>query len=236
MEKNPPADPLGDPPLGPRRAGHPRPLSASRAAILDLLRDQPQPVTQVTLVAVTGLHANTVREHLEGLLRRGLVRRTRAEPAGRGRPPWLYELAAEPGDSEYAGLAAALAGAIAQRSKAPHDDASSAGETWGRALARDRGVATATPEDARDRVVHLLDDLGFEPRRDPVDPADVRLTRCPLLEAARRHRDVVCGVHLGIVRGALREFGADPTGSDLVPFAEPGACRLVLPAPVGELR
>jgi hypothetical protein len=37
-------------------------------------------------------------------------------------------------------------------------------------------------------------------------------------------------VHLGIVRGALTEYGADPAGSALVPFAEPGACRLVLPA------
>jgi hypothetical protein len=36
-------------------------------------------------------------------------------------------------------------------------------------------------------------------------------------------------VHLGLVRGALEEYGADPTGSDLVPFAEPGACLLVVP-------
>ena len=36
-------------------------------------------------------------------------------------------------------------------------------------------------------------------------------------------------MHLGLVRGALEEYGADPAGSDLVPFAEPGACLLVVP-------
>jgi len=65
----------------------------------------------------------------------------------------------------------------------------------------------------------------------------VRLTLCPLLEAAHKHPDVVCGVHLGIVRGALEEYGADPTGTDLLPFSEPGACRLELLArPADETR
>ena len=31
------------------------------------------------------------------------------------------------------------------------------------------------------------------------------------------------------VRGVLAEYGADSTGSALEPFAEPGACRVVIP-------
>jgi len=54
------------------------------------------------------------------------------------------------------------------------------------------------------------------------------LLRWPLLEAAHKYPDVVCGVHLGIVRGALEEYGADPSNTDLFPFSEPGACRLDL--------
>lgn len=226
----------GRPPLGPGRSGTSRPLSSSRTAILNLLRDQPQPVTQAALVAATGLHANTVREHLEGLARRGLVRRTRAVPEGRGRPPWLYELVAEPRDSEYTGLAVALAAAIAQRSASPSADASAAGKAWGRTLAKDRPAQTNTAQEARQEVVHLLEELGFQPRVAPSDPALVRLTRCPLLEAAHRHRDVVCGVHLGLVQGALEEYGADSSGSELVPFSEPGACRLLLPPMSGNPR
>ncbi len=81
---------------------------------------------------------------------------------------------------------------------------------------------------ARHRVVELLGDIGFAPESDD-PPSVVRLTRCPLLEAAHKYPDVVCGVHLGIVRGALAEYGADPEGTDLLPFSEPGACLLHLP-------
>jgi len=197
---------------------------------VDRLRDQPEPLTLSSLVTATGLHENTLREHLAALVRRGLVRRHRAEPVGRGRPAWLYELTdEEPAGSEYAGLAAALAAAIARTNDDPGPAAAAAGEEWGRELARDRGASPRSTRAARDEVLRLLDDLGFTPEAVPERPREVRLTRCPLLEAAHRHPEVVCAVHLGIVRGALTEYGADPAGSALVPFAEPGACRLVLP-------
>lgn len=215
--------------LGPRDAAGTRPLSRSRAAILERLRDQPQALTLAALVTATGLHENTVREHLDGLVRRGLVRQHRAEPSGRGRPAWLYEAVGTGSrPSEYAGLAAALAASLA-RTPAPVELATDAGEEWGRQLATDRGASATTPEAARTQVVSLLDDLGFSPEVAPAQPTEVRLTRCPLLEAAHRHPDVVCSVHLGIVRGALAALGAPTEGTTLLPFAEPGACRLVVP-------
>jgi predicted ArsR family transcriptional regulator len=75
--------------------------------------------------------------------------------------------------------------------------------------------------------VAVLDELGFAPEGDR-DNAVVRLTRCPLLDTARRFPDVVCAVHLGIVQGALEEYDADPGSAELYPFSEPGACRLHL--------
>lgn len=83
------------------------------------------------------------------------------------------------------------------------------------------------PTDARRAVVRLLDDLGFAPSTDDA-AVDVALRRCPLLEAAYRHPDVVCGVHLGLARGALEALGAPSDDTALVPFAEKGACRLLL--------
>jgi predicted ArsR family transcriptional regulator len=215
--------------VGPRPAALTRPLSASRSAILEHLRAQPEPVTQAALVRVTGLHANTVREHCDALVRAGLARRERAEPSGRGRPAWLYDATTGAASSEYAGLAAALAGSIARRSRHPAEDATAAGEAWGHELARDRTEGATDPAGAGRAVLALLDDLGFAPDQDPVTASRVRLRRCPLLAAAHRHPVVVCGVHLGLVRGALEEHGADPAGSELVPFAEPGACLLVVP-------
>jgi predicted ArsR family transcriptional regulator len=197
--------------------------------VLQLLVDQPEPTRLAALARASGLHPNTLREHLDTLLADGWVRRIRTEPSGRGRPAWLYEAVDDGGADEYAGLATALAATIVRTSPAPADAAREAGELWGRDLTRRRDTAPAGPEEARDEVVALLDDLGFAP--DPVaERRDLlRLTRCPLLEAAHRHPEVVCGVHLGIVRGALASYDVDPAGAQLQPFAEPGACLLTVP-------
>lgn len=222
--------------MGPRPAAwprHRRALSRSRAALLEMLSDQPEPVSQAALATASGLHANTVREHLEALTRDGLVSRQRAEPAGRGRPAWMYQATGGPGGSEYARLATALASVIHRTSASPREDGRRAGAQWGHELAEGRddsdphGGTGGTG--ARRRVIELLGDLGFAPEPDD-RRRTVRLTRCPLLEAAHKYPDVVCAVHLGIVEGAMREYGADPTGADLLPFAESGACRLRLPA------
>lgn len=228
------------PAAGPRPAdrsvGH-RVLSRARASLLETLQGQPGPTSLAALAAVTGLHPNTVREHLEALVRRGLVRRHRAEPNGRGRPAWLYQATGSGEDTggpsptaEYAGLAAALAAAIQRTSDSPREDGIEAGIRWGHDLARVR--ARPRPRSgptARREVVALLSDLGFAPESDE-SASVVLLTRCPLLEAAHQHPEVVCGVHLGIVRGALVEYGGDPASTELFPFSEPGACRLELMA------
>jgi len=224
-------------PLGPRPARpHPVELSRAQSRVLADLTAAERPLTLADLSRSTGLHANTLREHLDALVRTGRVRREQGPPAGPGRPRTLYESAGDDGAqrrSEYAGLASALASAIHRTSDHPREDATVAGEQWGHELAADRGRspgrATRRPTGARREVVAMLEEIGFAPEPD-ADAAVVRLTRCPLLEAARRHPDVVCAVHLGIVRGALEEYDADPEPAQLFPFSEPGACRLHLSA------
>lgn len=217
---------------GPRRAtARPadEPLSRSRRSLLENLAASPVPMTLATLAAGSGLHVNTVRGHLEALEQRGLVQRESGAPRGRGRPASLYRVVEPAHQSEYAGLATALAAAIDRTSGHPRDDAIAAGEDWGRELARAKAGPQTTARAARRMVVSLLDDLGFAPEADARHEG-VRLTRCPLLDAAHRYPDVVCGVHLGIVRAALDEFGTEAAGVDLFPFSEPGACGLQLRA------
>lgn len=238
-----------------RRRAH---LSTPRASILDLLVDQPEPCTVAALSSLTRQHPNTIREHLDSLLADRLVVRSRADAQGRGRPAWLYaaapEVRSEPGSREYAALASALAGQITRTSRRPGADAAESGREWGRELAqKSRATQGQTGESlsgasysgtgtaprkatvpsalaARREVVTLLDDLGFAPTTD-ARVRVVKLHHCPLLEAAHRHPDVVCGVHLGLVRGALEEMGYSPDkaeAAELQPFSEPGACRLVM--------
>ena len=231
-------------------------LTPAQSALLDHLVGQPEPCTVTALATLLHQHPNTVREHLDALVAAGCATRTRAASAGRGRPAWLYAATTQSHLSddaqEYAGLAAALAGQIARTSTDPAGDADAAGRAWGRNLVRTTLAVTTEDDDglsptetsagephapgsaalhARRRVVALFDELGFSPEADD-DVAVVRLRRCPLLAAAHLHPEVVCGVHLGLARGALAELGVRADDLTLAPFAERGACRLHLtPAP-----
>ncbi|WKK11726.1 transcriptional regulator [Rhodococcus ruber] len=229
-----------DPALGPAppATAEPPPLSAQRATVLGDVRTH-APVRVGDVAGRLALHTNTVREHLEALVELGLLVHDSVGPQparGRGRPARWYRPApaADPSVSarDYAGLATALAGHLARTSATPESDARAAGTDWGRDLVREYR-ASGDPDRT---VLTLLAHLGF----DPVDDGPLRgvaLRRCPLLAAARRFPTVVCQVHLGIVEGVLAELGA-PTGPglDLLPFAEPGACRLFLPTPAAPPR
>jgi predicted ArsR family transcriptional regulator len=227
-----------------RRRAH---LSTARARILDALIDQPEPCTVRALTALTRQHHNTIREHLDGLVLDRLVVRASSPAQGRGRPAWLYgatpDAGSESGAREYAGLASALAAQIARTSQQPLIDSIEAGRVWGKDLVQrsrlagfkegGRGSnATMAPSElsARREVVTLLEQLGFAPSPDARFGV-VKLRRCPLLEAAHHCPEVVCGVHLGVVRGALTQLGTDADRTErtaLQPFSEPGACRLNL--------
>ena len=120
-----------------------------------------------------------------------------------------------------------LARQLARTSANPSEDALEAGHAWGEHLAAGGSADALSPAQSRRQVVQLLDNLGFEPQPDARAHA-VRLRRCPLLEAAVEQPEVVCSVHLGIVRGALDTWGTTSDETSLVPFAEPGACLLHL--------
>ena len=114
--------------------------------MLEVLDERGEPLSLAALATATGLHINTLREHLDALAGAGLVRRERAPVAGRGRPAWLYSAVPDDelpgGVAEYAGLASALAETIEQTSSSPRRDAIDAGRRWGRQLATALGPGT----------------------------------------------------------------------------------------------
>ena len=223
-------------PLGPAPAPAPESrgrITRAATTLLGLLEGEDRPWSLAELSEAAGLHVNTVREQLQQLLDADLADREAAPASGRGRPAWLYRATSRADQvTEYAGLATALAAALHRHSPDPTGDAVAAGTEWGHDLARrtappaDAGDAPAG-SDARRQVTTVLDRMGFDPRPDDAHRT-LRLTRCPLLEAAEKHPDVICAVHLGIARGAMAEYGADDSEVDLLPFAEPGACLLHL--------
>jgi len=73
-------------------------------------------------------------------------------------------------------------------------------------------------------LVDLLDELDFAPDTPVVDDSVIRLRHCPFLELAQEHREIVCSIHLGLMQGALQEWGSDLAVERLEAFVEPDLC------------
>ena len=292
-------------------------LSPARRAALDALIELGGRRTVVELAEALNQHPNTVREHLEALVRVGLADRSLRHQPGRGRPAALFRatLAATPAGPEYAVLAEVLINYLArtipdEETRVAH--ALAAGRDWGRAIRErhlvdvpkaerlaaagvtepapavgeesagcadrnsavgdmsgagtrataagadrnsavgDEGVVaagadgnsavaaggevTAAAEDLEDsvgRLGEMLDRAGFDCRttQEPDGGYTQRLRRCPVLELAREHPEVVCTSHLGMAQEILGRDGVSPDRVSLEAFAEPGACLLRIAPP-----
>jgi predicted ArsR family transcriptional regulator len=195
----------------------------TRRAMLAALEAAPGPLAASDLAGALGLHPNSVREGLRRLEQAGLVRIARAEPVGRGRPSLRYTRVAEPEDP-YRLLAIALADQVAVQPD-PRQVAEAAGERWGReAAAKASARRDGSAADDLGVVLTLLDQAGFAPEPASPGASDVRIRACPFLPFDRRHLPVVCGVHLGFIRGAFRELGSTRDATAIEPFVRPDLC------------
>lgn len=199
---------------------------ATRTALLAAMRRVNKAVTVQQLADELGLHANTVRFHLARLVRAELVHEAQAEASGPGRPRMVYTaVTAAPGrDSEggYQLLSEVLTGYLAAAVPSPADAAAEAGAEWGRHLAqRPAPFTRITEEEAMAQVTGILEKLDFGPER---ADADVLLHNCPFRTVADRRPQVVCSVHLGIMRGALAAMESPIRVTELQRFDAPHPC------------
>jgi predicted ArsR family transcriptional regulator len=206
-------------------------LGESRSRVLDVLRTAGGPAGVQDVADEVGLHPNTVRFHLDGLVDAGLAERHSEDRHQPGRPRVVYVPTGNDGSAgqrSYRLLAEMLTGLVAQNLPDPGQAAVTAGEAWGRYLAErpapSRRVDAA--EGAR-RLTAVLADAGFAPGAVDVEGTDrpvLALRHCPFREVAEQHRAVVCSLHLGLMRGVLGEVRAPLKADRLEPFVEPSLC------------
>ncbi|WP_248844071.1 helix-turn-helix transcriptional regulator [Streptomyces hirsutus] len=208
------------------------PATPRRRTVLDVLRAAGGPLGVSEVAERVGVHANTARFHLDSLVTHGAVERTLEASSGPGRPRAVY--APRPGMDrggrrEYQLLARMLLSRLASTGSGAEAAAVEAGRAWGRHLIESAPpFHTVTDREAVDRLVGLLVDLGFEPAttEEPGDVPDlIRLRHCPFLELAEEYRQIVCPLHLGMMKGALAELRAPVDAGRLEPFAEPDVCH-----------
>jgi predicted ArsR family transcriptional regulator len=205
----------------------------SRRRLVDALRDADGPLDVTQLAAAVQLHTTTARFHLDVLERAGLVRRTQEAPNGPGRPRLLYTLSTlRGGNGAYQELATALAGVLAEDAVGAPRLAEEAGRRWAEVQVSDRQHVGW--QEGTQRIGELFERLGFAPRVVDVDGGrQVQLHACPFRDVARAHPDVVCRVHLGLLRGALSRLGltSEAGSAGLRPFVTPELCIADLPFP-----
>ncbi|HEX6516208.1 MAG TPA: helix-turn-helix domain-containing protein [Nocardioidaceae bacterium] len=204
-------------------------LGPTRARVLALLQDAGEPMTAAAAAARMGLHVNTARFHLDALTADGLVVREREERSTPGRPKMMYAAASSaPGVAgrSYRLLAEILTSYLADRLPDPAASAEEAGHAWGRFLTEPaRPFAAPDAEQALDALVDGLGRVGFESHVvDERGSLRLEVSHCPFLEVAEGHNDVVCSVHLGLMKGMLEQMGAPVRAEDLEPLVEPSLC------------
>lgn len=200
----------------------------SRVRILAELADV-ESLDSHELARRVGLHVNTVRVHLKALADAGLVAVATVAPAGRGRPRLLYRatgVGGEEASRRYRLLAEILTALVARYGPDARVQLEELGEVWGRHLVESPApFEELTDADAVERLLKLLDEIGFQPRLESNRRGRrILMQPCPFLELARRHQEVVCPIHLGLMRGALAEVGATTKTSRLDPFVRPDLC------------
>lgn len=206
--------------------------TASRVTILELVRTAGGGLTIAEVGERAGLHPSTARSHLDRLVNAGLLVKARASGGQPGRPAWRYRSANEqaPAPAPYRALAAALLDHLARHGRGDvRAEAARAGHDWGRHL------AAATPPGGQpvDTLLAVLRGLGFDPARHPTADTgiEIRLFACPFLELVGRNPDAICGLHHGVVRGALAQAGAPLSDAVLEPFGAPTACVVRMSVP-----
>ncbi len=204
----------------------------TRYAIYLELARSPEPLTTAEVAEALGLHANTVRPHLERMREVGLAQLVAGSRGGVGRPQHRYSLAPDapslgfepPMMPMLAGMLVRLAESVG----ASGADALEVGRDHGRAEARRYRRAPSCIE----ALVADLDRTGFDPivgASDDGETALIGFAHCPFRALAEDHTELVCSLHRGIVEGFVDAMG-DATVTDFRTLAHHPACQVAVSA------
>lgn len=217
--------------------------SPTRRAIVDALRDyrhrgggevDPGGLTSGQLADLLGLHPTTVRFHTDRLEAAGIIASRLTTAFGVGRPRKVYAVAPRPAEADRAAYLQRLLQVMTESFNSGATPVQ-AGEQWARQhLALVPTGAATSPGAWLSKIgplVDVLQDWGYAPEVTTTDggrTCRIALTDCPFRELARANPEVVCGIHRGLVLGALHQVGEDDVDLAVVPFVGPTLCHLTI--------
>ena len=201
-----------------------------RRRLYEVVRERTEPVGRDEAAAAAGVGRALAVYHLDKLVEAGLLTASYQRPPGRGgpgagRPAKLYtrsdrEFAVTVPPREYE-LAARLLVEAVESDSSGHSRTTLLGAA--RRLGAELGSRFA---DGDAGLEEALAEQGYEPQRRHDDV--IRLRNCPFHQLAEQHRDVTCGMNLGLIQGILAGLGTDGLHPVLDP--RPGHCCVAIGA------
>lgn len=203
-------------------------------------------LTAAELGEVLELHSTTVRFHLDQLVRAGMVATQSVPTGGAGRPAKRYAVvdaeltSGRDVEGPYQVLATLLAETMVAR-REERMTPEEAGMAWVR-----RRLGTDAPEEGPapspagttgewlgkvGGVVDLLREWGYQPDltlEGSEEDVTLTLRNCPFISLAHTHPSVVCGVHRGLLQGAVEAAGESQAQVTLRPFVTDDTCHAVV--------
>lgn len=181
---------------------------ATRRRLYDHVARQAEPVSRDDASEVLDLDRSTVAYHLDKLVEQGLLAASFARPEGvggpgAGRPAKHYarveeEFGVSVPPRDYRLAAELLARAVEMDTDgAVRDALDRAAAEFGREL--------SDAADETEDLVAYLERQGFEPFE---DGDTIRLRNCPFHRLAREHTELICGMNLSMLSGALSALDA----------------------------
>jgi predicted ArsR family transcriptional regulator len=210
-----------------------------RRRLYEVVCERAEPVGRDEAAAVAGVGRALAVYHLDKLVEAGLLTASYQRPPGRGgpgagRPAKLYmrsdrEFAVTVPPRAYELAARLLVDAVESdpsgRSRAVlREAARRLGSEIGRRFAAAEGLGKSDAADAD--LTEALAGHGYEPQRS--GDGVLRLRNCPFHQLAEHHREVVCGMNLGLIEGMLA--GLETDGLHPVLDPRPGHCCVAIDA------
>jgi predicted ArsR family transcriptional regulator len=200
-----------------------------RRRLYEVVRERAEPVGRDEAAAAAGVGRALAVYHLDKLVEVGLLTTSYQRPPGRsgpgaGRPAKLYARS----DREFAVTVPPREYELAARLLAQAVEADPGGSSRVALLdaARRLGADLGRRFHGNADLSQALAGHGYEPRR--AEDGVIRLRNCPFHQLAEHHRDVVCGMNLGLIEGILAGLGAEGLRPVLDP--QPGHCCVAIGA------
>jgi predicted ArsR family transcriptional regulator len=199
-----------------------------RRRLYEVVRERTEPVGRDEAAAAAGVGRALAVYHLDKLVEAGLLTASYQRPPGRsgpgaGRPAKLYIRS----DREFAVTVPPREYELAARLLVEAVESDPSGQSRAALVEAARRLGAGLGGQLRRGGTGLDEALaghGYEPRRD--DDGVIRLQNCPFHQLAEHHRDVVCGMNLGLIEGILTGLEADGLRPSLDP--RPGQCCVAI--------